>query len=102
MEEYGYLIDSFPTKDIHNARWVSRDGQTMNQIYHTLTERTQARSIINVRTYRGANNDSEYYLAKGMHKASIQTRKKHNRKEHEKIIWNSYERTASGINIERS
>jgi hypothetical protein len=101
MEDYGYLIESFPTKDTHNTSWVSRDGQIMNQIYHTLTERTQARSIINVRTYR-ANNDSKHYLAKGMHKAGIQTRKKRYRKEHEKIIWNSYERTVSGINIERS
>jgi hypothetical protein len=97
MEEYGDQIVSFSTKDIHKATWVSLDGQTMNQIYHTLTDRRQATSIINVRTYRGANYDSEHYLVKGMHIASIQARKQHYRKEQEKITWNSNERTASGM-----
>jgi len=62
----------------------------MNQIYHNLTDRRHTTSIINVMTYRGANYDSETYLVKSMHKASIQTRKWHYRKEQEKIIWNSY------------
>jgi hypothetical protein len=35
----------------------------------------QATSIANVRTYRGANYDSDHYLVKGMYKSRIQTRK---------------------------
>jgi hypothetical protein len=50
MEEYGEEINSFPMKDIHKATWLSLDGQTMNQIYHILTDRRQATSIINVST----------------------------------------------------
>ena len=85
MEEYGYLIDSFPTKDIHNARWVSRDGQTMNQTDLILTDRRQATNITIVRIYRGASYGSDHYIVQGMYRAKIQTRKQHYRKEQEKI-----------------
>jgi len=73
-------------KDIHKVTCVSLDGQTMNQIYYTLTDRRQATSIINVTTYRKSNYNSEHYLVKCMHKASVQTRKQHYRKEKEKNI----------------
>jgi hypothetical protein len=51
MEEYGDQMDPLPMKDIHKATWVALDGQTTNQIYHTLTDRRQATCIINVRTH---------------------------------------------------
>jgi len=31
---------------MHKATWVFLDGQTMNQIYYTLTDRRQATRII--------------------------------------------------------
>jgi hypothetical protein len=60
---------------MHKATCVSPDGQTTIHINHILIDREQATSIVNVRTYRGANYDSDHYLGKGMYKSRIQTRK---------------------------
>jgi hypothetical protein len=71
MDEYCDQIDSTPTKDIHKASCISLDGQTMNLIYHTLTDRRRATSIIHITTYRESNYDSEHYLVKGMYRERI-------------------------------
>ena len=69
------ISTKFPWKDTHKATCVSPDGQTTIHIYHILIDRRQATSITNVRTYRGANYDSDHYLVKGMYKLRIQTMK---------------------------
>jgi hypothetical protein len=60
---------------MHKATCVSPDGQTTIHIDHILIYRRQATSITNVRTYRGANYDSDHYFVKCMYKSRIQTRK---------------------------
>jgi hypothetical protein len=61
----------FPHKAIHKGTWRSPDGKTYNQIDHVLIDRRNASSIIDVRTCRGANGDSDHYLVKAVYRCRI-------------------------------
>ncbi|XP_055535307.1 uncharacterized protein LOC129724427 [Wyeomyia smithii] len=52
----------FPRKNIHKSTWRSPSQQTENQIDHVLIDGRFFSDIINVRTYRSANIDSDHYL----------------------------------------
>jgi hypothetical protein len=52
----------FPHRSIHKYNWTSPDGQTHNQIDHVLTDRRRHSSILDVRSFRGADCDSDHYL----------------------------------------
>jgi len=52
----------FNHKDIHKMTWRSPDGQTFNQIDHLLIDARHVSSVIDERTFRGANIDSDHYL----------------------------------------
>jgi hypothetical protein len=52
----------FPRKNIHKFTWKSPDGRTFNQIDHVLIDRRFRGCVRNVRTYRGADADSDHYL----------------------------------------
>lgn len=51
---------------IHKAAWVSPENRTVNQIDHVLTSSRHKSYLLNVRTYRGANVDSDHYLVMGI------------------------------------
>jgi hypothetical protein len=42
--------------------WRSPDGQTFNQIDHLLIDARHVSNVMDVRTFRGANIDSDHYL----------------------------------------
>ncbi|XP_055714419.1 uncharacterized protein LOC129808671 [Phlebotomus papatasi] len=65
----------FPRRDVHKATWTSPDGITSNQIDHVLIDRRHRTSLMNVRTYRGANIDSDHYLVGAVFRARISTPK---------------------------
>lgn len=52
----------FPRKNIHKVTWKSPDGVTENQIDHVLIDRRHGSDVIDVKTRRGADADSDHYL----------------------------------------
>lgn len=52
----------FPHLNIHKATWKSPDQTTANQIDHVAIDGRHSSSVLDVRTFRGANIDSDHYL----------------------------------------
>jgi len=52
----------FPHRSIHTYTWTSSDGKTHKQIDHILIDRRWHSSILDVRSSRGADCDTDDYL----------------------------------------
>lgn len=73
----GIVIAStlFPHKAAHKYTWRSPDGSTLNQIDHILVESRHVSSIMDVRTMRGADIDSDHFLVRMKYKARLAAKK---------------------------
>jgi hypothetical protein len=52
----------FPHRNIHQFTWTYPDGRRHNQIDHILIDRKWHSSILDVRSFRAADCDSDHYL----------------------------------------
>jgi endonuclease/exonuclease/phosphatase family metal-dependent hydrolase len=52
----------FPHHTIHKYTWMSTDGKTHNQINHILVDRRRHSNVLDVRSFRTADCDSDHYL----------------------------------------
>jgi hypothetical protein len=66
----------FEHKDIYKVTWISPDGCTLNQIDHFVIDTRHISNVMDIRTYRGANIDSDHYLVGAKMRARISNAKK--------------------------
>ena len=52
----------FPHRNTHKYTWTSPDGKTHNQIDQVLIGRIWHSSILDVRSFRGADCDTDHYV----------------------------------------
>jgi len=53
---------NFPHRNIHKYTCTSPDGKTHNQIEHILIDRRWHLSVLDLRSFRGADCDTDHYL----------------------------------------
>jgi len=76
INNFKVLSTWFPRKDIHKGTWRIPGTNNTNQIDHILLSKRWATDSENVRTYRGANSDSDHFLvgARLKQKVALMTR----------------------------
>src|SRR5699024_5911508 len=52
----------FPRKDLHKGTWISPNGRVINQIDHVLVDGRHRGCVEHVRTFRGADCNSDHFL----------------------------------------
>jgi hypothetical protein len=52
----------FQYRNIYKYTWTSPDGKTYNQINHILIDRRRHSNILDVRSFRAADCDTDHYL----------------------------------------
>ena len=57
-----FMSMMFSHRNIHKYTWTSPDGKIHNQIDHILIDRRWHSSILDVRSFRGADCDPDHYL----------------------------------------
>jgi hypothetical protein len=55
----------FPHRNFHKYTWTSPDGKTNNQIQHILIDRRRHSSVLDIRSFRAADCDTDHSLPGG-------------------------------------
>ncbi|KAK9719661.1 hypothetical protein QE152_g22553 [Popillia japonica] len=82
----------FQHLEIHKGTWISPDGRTINQIDHIAIESKHLKYILNVRSYRGADVDTDHILVRAKIKYQKPPKTKEKRGKKEKRIIYSMEK----------
>jgi len=61
----------FPRNNIYKHTWISPGGRYTNQIDHVLINNRYKSNVTNVKSYRGADEDSDHYLVIGVFKSKM-------------------------------
>jgi endonuclease/exonuclease/phosphatase family metal-dependent hydrolase len=61
--------------NIHKYTWLSPDGNTHNQIDHILVDRRRHLNVLDVRSFRAADCDSDHYLVEAKIRESLAVNK---------------------------
>jgi hypothetical protein len=80
----------FPHRNIHKYTWTSPEGKTHNQIDHILVDRRRHSNVLDVRSFRAADCDSEHYLVV----AKVRERLAVSKQKQEKLQLNGTQRTS--------
>jgi hypothetical protein len=72
-----------PHRNIHKYTWTSPDGNTHNQIDHNLIDGRRHSSVLDVRSFRAADSDTDHYLVM----AKIREKTAVNKQDHANFIW---------------
>jgi endonuclease/exonuclease/phosphatase family metal-dependent hydrolase len=57
----GLKSTMFPHRNIHKYTQMSPDGKTKNQIDHILVDRRRHSNVLDIRSYRAADCDTDHY-----------------------------------------
>jgi hypothetical protein len=79
----------FNHKIIHKTTCKSPDGKTENQIGPLLSEKRHLSNLMDVRSYRGANIETDYYLVGIKLRARISNAKTSTLKKLIELMWNN-------------
>jgi hypothetical protein len=52
----------FPHRNIHNYNYMSPDGNTHNQIDHILIDRRRHSSVLDIRSFRAPDCDTDHFM----------------------------------------
>jgi hypothetical protein len=72
----------FPHRNIHKYTWTSPDGKPHNQIDHILIDRRRHSSVLDVRSFRAADCDTDHYLVVAKFRERIAVNKQGSHKFH--------------------
>lgn len=65
----------FEHKDIHKETWISNDNTTRNQIDHIVVDARHASNILDVRSLRGADGETDHILVRAKIRFRISSQK---------------------------
>jgi hypothetical protein len=65
----------FPCRNIHNYSWTSPDGKTHNQTNHILIDKGRYSNIVDIRSFRRADCDSDHYMVAAKVRQRLSVRK---------------------------
>jgi hypothetical protein len=72
----------FPHRNIHKYTWTSPDGKPHNHIDHILVDRQRHSNILDVRSYRAADSDTDHYVAVAKVRERLAVNKKRSQRFH--------------------